>query len=83
MSNEELKGKKVEEKQELPEGYMTKEEWVKKGEEILPIVKKNLDKTKEELQDLKEQMQFVIDFNKKQEERIREEERNKIIAEYK
>ena len=99
MSNEELKDKELEEKQELPEGYMTKEEWVskgrnpddwrspeewvKKGEEILPIVKKNLDKTKEELQDLKEQMQFVIDFNKKQEERIREEERNKIIAEYK
>jgi len=83
---------------EMPDGFITKEEWEakgrdpekwrdpkefkKRGEEILPIVKANLDKTQKELLALKSDMDKVLTYTKKQEERVRKEERDKIIAEY-
>ena len=86
------------ERTELPKGFISKEEWVakgrnpddwrdpeewqKRGDEILPIVKDKLTKTEKELEKLKADMDQVLKYTKKSEERARADERNKVIQEY-
>jgi len=86
------------ERTDLPKGFITKEEWIakgrdpkdwrdpkeweKRGEEILPIVKDKLTKTEKELEKLKTDMDQVLKYTKKSEERARADEREKVIKEY-
>jgi len=86
------------ERTELPKGFISKEEWIAKGrdpeqwrdpkeweargKEINPILRDKNTKLEKEVSELKGDMQKILEFNQKQEDRIRQEERNKIFAEY-
>lgn len=74
---------------DLPKGFITKEEWIakgrdpdewrdpdefkKRGDEILPIVKKERDELREEIKHLKGDIDKIISFNNRQEKRLRDE----------
>jgi uncharacterized protein with von Willebrand factor type A (vWA) domain len=74
---------------ELPKGFISKEEWVakgrpeedwrdpeewqKRGDEILPIVKKERDELRKEITNLKGDIDKIISFNNRQEQRLRQE----------
>ena len=96
MATKEIK-EEQEETQELPDGFITKEEWVAKGrdpeewrdpeefkergDKILPIVKKDRDRLKEEVSALRGDIEKIIEFNNKQEERLRQEGYNQALKE--
>ena len=86
------------EQPEIPKGFMTKEEWTakgrdeadwrdpeewkKRGDTILPIVKKERDDLRGVVTELKGDIERIHAFNQKQEERVRNEERKRIEEKY-
>ena len=83
------------ERVDIPKGFITKEEWVakgrdeadwrdpeewqKRGDEILPIVKKDRDELRKEITNLKGDIDKIISFNERQEKRLRDEGYNKAL----
>ena len=93
---DEITEEEHEEQVELPKGFISKEEWVakgrdekdwrdpeewqKRGDEILPIVKKERDELREEITSLKGDIDKIISFNERQEKRLRDEGYKQALA---
>jgi len=61
------------EKGRNPDEWRSEEEWTKRGEEILPIVNANFKKLEQKHEELKSDLEKVIQFNEKQAKRLKEE----------
>lgn len=84
------------ERVDLPKGFISKEEWIakgrdeadwrdpeewqKRGDEILPIVKKERDDLREEIKALKGDIDKIISFNERQEKRLKDEGYKQALA---